>query len=83
MTRPDRIGKKTVQAFVTVEKWNQLRHIVVETQRTADSNPETSISGPPRSHLYCHAHALSCRLGNRGSKYLMNILGEDAEQMLW
>jgi hypothetical protein len=68
-----------VQAFVTVEKWNQLRHIVVETQRTADSNPETSISGPPRSHLYYHAHALSCRLENSGSKYLMNIVGVSAQ----
>jgi hypothetical protein len=36
MPRPDRIGKKTVQAFVTVEKWKKLRHIVTETQRTAD-----------------------------------------------
>lgn len=36
MTRPDRIGKKTVQALVTVEKWKTLRHIVTETQRTAD-----------------------------------------------
>ena len=34
MPRPDRI-KKTVQAFVTVEKWKQLRHIVTEMQRTA------------------------------------------------
>jgi len=37
MARADRIGKKTVQAFVTVEKWKQLRHIVTETQRTGDS----------------------------------------------
>jgi hypothetical protein len=29
--------KKTVQAFVTVEKWKQLRHIVTEMQRAADS----------------------------------------------
>jgi len=36
MPRPDRIGKKTVQAFVTVEKWKTLRHIVTETQRTGD-----------------------------------------------
>lgn len=36
MTRPDRIGKKTVQALVTVEKWKKLRHIVTETQRTGD-----------------------------------------------
>ena len=37
MTRPDRIGKKTVQALVTVEKWKKLRHIITETQRTTDS----------------------------------------------
>jgi hypothetical protein len=37
MTRPDRQGKKTAQAFVTVEKWKKLRHIVTETQRTADN----------------------------------------------
>lgn len=36
MTRPDRIGKKTVQALVTVEKWKKLRHIVTETERTGD-----------------------------------------------
>ena len=36
MTRPDRLGKKAVQAFVTVEKWKKLRHIVTETQRTAN-----------------------------------------------
>jgi hypothetical protein len=36
MTRPDRIGKKTVQALVTVEKWKKLRHVVTETQRTGD-----------------------------------------------
>jgi len=36
MTRPDRIGKKTVQALVTVEKWKTLRHIVTEQQRTGD-----------------------------------------------
>jgi hypothetical protein len=36
MTRTDRIGKKTVQALVTVEQWKKLRHIVTETQRTGD-----------------------------------------------
>lgn len=36
MPRADRIGKKTVQAFVTVEKWKKLRHIVTEQQRTGD-----------------------------------------------
>jgi hypothetical protein len=35
MTRPDRQGKKTVQATVTVEKWKILRHIVTDTERTA------------------------------------------------
>lgn len=36
MTRPDRVGKKTVQALVTVEQWKKLRHIVTEQQRTGD-----------------------------------------------
>ena len=36
MPRPDRVGKKTVQAFVAVSKWKKLRHIVTETQRTGD-----------------------------------------------
>jgi hypothetical protein len=36
MTRSDRIGKKTVQAFVTVEKWRKLRHLVTDTGRTGD-----------------------------------------------
>ena len=35
MTRPDRIGKKTVSVMVTVEKWKKLRHIVTETERPA------------------------------------------------
>jgi Ribbon-helix-helix domain len=35
MTRSDRLGKKTVQATVTVEKWRKLRHLVTETQRPA------------------------------------------------
>jgi hypothetical protein len=35
MTRPDRQGKKIVQATVTVEKWKTLRHIVTETERPA------------------------------------------------
>lgn len=37
MTRPDRQGKKSVQAFVTVEQWKKLRHIVTETQRDGSS----------------------------------------------
>ena len=28
---------RSVQGFVTIETWKQLRHIVTETQRTADS----------------------------------------------
>lgn len=36
MTRPEREGKKQVSAFVTVEKWKTLRHIVTETERTAN-----------------------------------------------
>jgi hypothetical protein len=35
MTRPDRIGKKSVSVTVTVEKWKKLRHIVTETERPA------------------------------------------------
>ena len=35
MTRPDRIGKKTVSATVTVEQWKKLRHVATETQRPA------------------------------------------------
>ncbi|MGA8756589.1 MAG: hypothetical protein WB611_09685 [Stellaceae bacterium] len=35
MTRPDRIGKKTVSVTVTVERWKKLRHIVTETERPA------------------------------------------------
>jgi hypothetical protein len=36
MPRADRQDKKQVAAFVTVEKWKTLRHIVTETQRTAN-----------------------------------------------
>jgi hypothetical protein len=36
MTRPERQGKKQVSAFVTVEKWKKLRHVVTETERTAN-----------------------------------------------
>jgi hypothetical protein len=36
MTRPEREGKKQVSAFVTVEKWKTLRHLVTDTQRTAN-----------------------------------------------
>jgi hypothetical protein len=35
MTRPDRLGKKTVSATVTVAQWKKLRHVVTETERTA------------------------------------------------
>jgi hypothetical protein len=35
MTRPDRLGKKTVSATVTIEQWKKLRHVVTETQRPA------------------------------------------------
>ena len=35
--------EKTVQAFVTVEKWKALRHIVTETQRTGDDLPSEAI----------------------------------------
>jgi hypothetical protein len=31
-----REGKKTVSATVTVEKWKTLRHLVTETERTAN-----------------------------------------------
>jgi hypothetical protein len=34
-TRPDRIGKKGVQAFLTVERWRMLRHLVTDTERNA------------------------------------------------
>jgi hypothetical protein len=34
--RPDRENKKLVGAWVTVEKWKTLRHILTETQRTAN-----------------------------------------------
>jgi hypothetical protein len=37
MPRADREGKKQVAAFVTVAKWKTLRHIVTETERTADN----------------------------------------------
>jgi hypothetical protein len=33
---PYREGKKTVSATVTVEKWKTLRHLVTETERTAN-----------------------------------------------
>jgi hypothetical protein len=36
VTRPEREGKKQVSAFVTVEKWKTLRHMVTDTQRTAN-----------------------------------------------
>jgi hypothetical protein len=35
MTRPDRLGKKTVQATVTREEWKTLRRIVTDTERPA------------------------------------------------
>jgi hypothetical protein len=36
MARPDRQGKKLVGGWVTVEKWKTLRHLVTETERTAN-----------------------------------------------
>jgi hypothetical protein len=36
MTRPDRIDRKSVQAWVTKAQWRKLRHVVTETERTAN-----------------------------------------------
>jgi hypothetical protein len=39
-----REGKKTVSATVTVEKWKTLRHVVTETQRTANDLLDEAIT---------------------------------------
>lgn len=44
MTRPDRQGKKAVQAFLTVEKWKTLRHLVTDTERTANDLLDEAIT---------------------------------------
>jgi hypothetical protein len=44
MTRPERQGKKQVSAFVTVEKWKTLRHLVTDTERTANDLIDEAIT---------------------------------------
>jgi hypothetical protein len=44
MTRPEREGKKQVSAFVSVEQWKTLRHIVTDTQRTANDLIDEAIT---------------------------------------
>jgi hypothetical protein len=44
MTRPDRENQKFVGGYVTVEKWKTLRHIVTETQRTANELIDEAIT---------------------------------------
>jgi antitoxin-like ribbon-helix-helix protein len=44
MTRPEREGKKQVSAFVTVEKWKTLRHLVTDTERTANDLIDEAIT---------------------------------------
>jgi hypothetical protein len=44
MTRPEREGKKQVSAFVSVEQWKTLRHIVTDTQRTANELIDEAIT---------------------------------------
>jgi hypothetical protein len=44
LTRPDRENQKFVGGYVTVEKWKTLRHLVTDTQRTANELIDEAIT---------------------------------------
>jgi hypothetical protein len=59
---------KAVQAFVTVEKWKTLRHIVTETQRTANDLIDEAIE--MRAEKDCEPKMPSQHTRKRGGPHI-------------